>query len=683
MPLTAPGLSSGINTDEMIEKLVEAERAPILKYEQQIAYLQYQNESLIELKKKLVSFEATIRKLYDYNSPFEKKILQPSEEGFLDGVANKNAEQEDHEIEILNIASKLKISSNPIAPDQEIAPTTITINEKSEKFSGGTLEEFNDFLNKKFSEELTAKKIRKNKNEEVLIIQSAKEGLKGELEISDDSGVLKELGLVSGEIPDDTNGTTPDDTPPIQKDKFVSLKFELDKLSTTKEGPAEISSNSRELTLSEQSARALDIIAVEEENKKIAILKLETQKREKPVEKKDVGPFAVETGPIEKLTIKHITLETYNIERQRPQPVEKEKAKEIYGVKIITASGERVVELQNSGTNVEIPLTEVPTQIEFFTNDADVTFKNVQLGFKVSEPVVAEDTENNGDELDPELARQQKLYPNLIEPARNAHMKLDGIEIEREKNDALKDVIDGAELNLKQATEKPIQVQILPNTDDSILKINEFITEYNELLDFLRFLTQTADNDKPGDAEYEDILEDSGPLIADPTVRNFLNGLRVRMFNAYPAVREPEIQVLAMLGISTGEPGAGYAETKDGYLKLNEEIFIEMLTNHPQAVREFFGMDSSGDGNYNTGMAFIVSKYMKPYISNAKRTGIITVKIDSNKSRIKDIKKDIAKKEAHLKTYEENLRFKFMNMEKAVGSSKRTGEYLRQSAPRN
>ena len=103
-----------------------------------------------------------------------------------------------------------------------------------------------------------------------------------------------------------------------------------------------------------------------------------------------------------------------------------------------------------------------------------------------------------------------------------------------------------------------------------------------------------------------------------------------------------------------------------------------MLSVNPRAVRDFFGMDSDGNGKPDTGMAFTVVQYFKPYVSEAKREGIITVKVDSNKSRVESLKKDIEKKKEHLKKYAANLRIKFTNMEISVGRSKATGKYLNQ-----
>ena len=62
---------------------------------------------------------------------------------------------------------------------------------------------------------------------------------------------------------------------------------------------------------------------------------------------------------------------------------------------------------------------------------------------------------------------------NTIAKAENAKLKVEGLEIERDRNDGLNDVIKGLTLNLKRKSEYPVELKVSPDLDKPVQKIKE------------------------------------------------------------------------------------------------------------------------------------------------------------------------------------------------------------------
>lgn len=675
MPATTiPGLGSGIDTEKIIQQLREVESEPIKRLQKQQEELGYQNQALVELKKRTLRLQKALKELYNFDSPFEKKIVYSDPKGLIDGVANKNATAGEYKLEVLNLATRLKFHSRPVKKDESLAETEITVNEESKTFGGGSLDDLKAFLNDNFDDLLTAKTIVKGSGSKIILIESKKEGAGGMLSLSDSAGMLREIELIGAGAAPGPDKEPPPEKKPEPKEESEAISFDLTRLSVVEEGPATVDEKGNSMEMSEKGRRRLELGLPEAADplKQIKEIRLKvSQKKEEPKEE-DPGPFRIHEGPVDTLNIKGIELDSYNIDRLRPQP-EIEPEEFDFGVAL---PGGKDRSFSDKDGIVTIPVNEAPDYLDFYTDNADVTFSDVEVVYEVEpEPQTQDQVADAGEEgKDDPASQQKKLFPHLVDPAQDARLKVDGVEVTREGNEKLTDLIEGASIDLRRASKGPVSIFIEGDKEKSLDKVNEFIDAYNDLLVLVRDVSKAVKSSDVG--EYKKNKEEAGLLVTNSTVRLMLSGLRRRVFDAYPAFREPQLRILSSVGIDPYSRNDDPELAMTGFIKLNQERFLEVLAENPQAMREFFGVDSNGDSRMDNGMAFMTVEYLRAY--TRPTGGLIGNQVKSNKERIAALDKEILKKEEHVEHYVQGLKKKFGNMEGTIREQKATEQYLRQ-----
>jgi flagellar hook-associated protein 2 len=264
-------------------------------------------------------------------------------------------------------------------------------------------------------------------------------------------------------------------------------------------------------------------------------------------------------------------------------------------------------------------------------------------------------------------------FKNVITAPHDAKIAVDGIEVTRDRNEGLNDVIRGVVLNIKRASQHEVDLQIDHNTDASAEKVKKFVDSYNRYLDYHRELTKAAKGEKPGD--YMKTLSQSGLFVGDMTLLRLENTLRMTINGAYQSSADKPIKVLSQIGVSTGAINAEWESIKTGRLVIDENLLKKTITENPEGVAMFFGSDTDGDNRTDNGMAYRVVFVLKPYVQIGKN--IISTKIDFEDSSIKLADDNIKKKEDHLKKYEETLKRKFARMDRAISESNSKKQWMK------
>ena len=102
-----------------------------------------------------------------------------------------------------------------------------------------------------------------------------------------------------------------------------------------------------------------------------------------------------------------------------------------------------------------------------------------------------------------------KLEPkNTVSRAQDAKLTVDGIEMTRDRNDNLTDIIRGVTLTIKRPSAGEIDLNVEQSIDASLDKIKKFVDAYNKYLDYHADITRAAKTQKPGD--YEKMLSGIG-----------------------------------------------------------------------------------------------------------------------------------------------------------------------------
>ncbi len=664
MPVTIGGMASGLDTDAIIEKLVKHEARPIKRWEQDIKQYNHKKDALRELGTKLDTLNRAVKELYGFRATFNEKNAISSNEKVVSATASKEAEKGVRKIEVQQLASTHKISTDPLEQDKKLpsGKLTIEVNGVSEnlRFRGGPLQSLQGKIDEVARELVSTSYVNTVGNKYILSIESKTSGKKGELQISGDKKFLKEIGLVKGEKGADREKMS------LLFDGKYFTGYTGDEKIPEEAGSLEVEKDGKAITINGTLWREY-VLPVEYIVKEDSTLEFNASHREQKEVEKETVPHRVQVGPEEKTVIKGIELESYNPSRTRPlEPAKKkEEITNILGVGVVAvengtrtekiyqldkkATGRQQLQIGNDFNGKKI------TKIIFYCNDGEAEFEKAEL----VTPMKGEGI------LEPK---------NIIAEAQDSKIKVDGVEVTRSKNENIDDVIKGVKLHLRSPSKLPVTLNIEPDLEKAGKKIHEFVKAYNEYIDYTRQLTKAGVTDRTGD--YKKVKKEQGVFTGDMALLRLENMLKTAVSEAYPSRSKDPVKMLVEMGVSTGDINAEWDRIKSGKLIVDEARLNRVLSDKPEAVKEFFGSDSDGDNRIDHGMAYRVEEILDPYV----RTGnnIISSKIDLQENQIEQADNKIERHIQHVKAYEQKLRQKFTNMEKSVSGAKSQGNWLKQ-----
>ena len=428
MPII-PGVSSGIDTGKIIKDLKEVEKQPIKRLEKQKKEADLEIKALQELQKMTSDLQKGAKSLFGFGANYETKKFISENSAVVKGAASEKAEDGEYNIEIMSLASKLTIGSKDIKPDEQIPKGSITLNGKKELFSGGTLNDFKKFLNKNYSDILSAKKIRISSKAERLVIASQQEGEKGVFSIDDPDKLLKYLGIFDPTAAKSRKKEKASEETARTQEEFAPVLFEPNRMGVLSEGPGQVSRDQRALTLDEKAARELAVSPPVKENAKLRYLKLGIEHKSLPLPG-DKTPTRLSFGPTHSLNIKGIILNTYNADRKRkrsePAPHEFD-----YGIILKSKAGKpQKRSLKNKVSLQQIPIPEDTTSLGFYTQNTKVTFLDPNWVYEVELPPPSEKTKKTAEDDKVDIGFRSKKYFPSPDQARQEreHLKLTALK---------------------------------------------------------------------------------------------------------------------------------------------------------------------------------------------------------------------------------------------------------------
>ncbi|MDY6933253.1 MAG: flagellar filament capping protein FliD [Spirochaetota bacterium] len=665
MPVTMGGLASGIDSDKIITKLVEVEARPILQWENEKATYVKRKEALNLLKSHLVRLSSSAKELYGFRASYNDKRAISSNTSVLNASATKFAKSGNRKIEVIELASTQKIATDPITKDKKLSSGKfrIEVNGESEiiRFRGGKLQSLQRKIDEVGSELVATSYIKTFGDNYILTIESKISGQKGEIKLSGGKNFLKRIGLIRGEKGEEKQRFK------LVFDSKYFTSYIGDRKPEDQNGSLNVEELGKSISIKDQLWREY-VLPMEIQVKKDTLLEYFINYKGIKTEEEDddVLPYKIEIGPEEKIVIKGIELRGYNISRVRPieKKEEKREVLDVSGIGVVSIDkGERLESLYPIDKKAKgkqlIPIGKEfagrsISKVIFYCNEGEVRFSNVKIitplkGIGILEP------------------------KNVITEAKDAKLKIDGIEIVRDKNNNLDDVIKGASLNLRNKSREPVTLTIEPDIEKAIEKIKKFVKDYNDYLDYNRTLTKAEMTNKLG--EYKKIKYKSGLFIGDMTIARIENALKTATSGAYPSMSDKPIKILPQIGISTGAINAEWETIKEGKLIIDEVKVYDNIRDNPDGVGEFFGSDTDGDNRIDHGFGFRVENILKPYIRAGKN--IILAKIDLEDISIKRTEERIERHQVHLREYENKLRRKFSAMEKSISGAKMQQNWMK------
>lgn len=230
--------------------------------------------------------------------------------------------------------------------------------------------------------------------------------------------------------------------------------------------------------------------------------------------------------------------------------------------------------------------------------------------------------------------------------AADADFLVDGLQIKRSSN-TITDVISGVTINLSKDGGVSSNITVTADRDAIKEQINDFISAYNDVVDFISVNTA-----------YDTSTKISGVLSGEGTARNIQNKLRT-MISSSVSGQPEDMHILAQLGIST--------DSKTGKLTVNNSTLDSKLASDLDDVALLFTDQTEG-------IAIQFYTYINSVTSSVD--GSITLRENGLKDVIENIDDTIRNMEFRLDKTKDDLVHKFTALESLVSGFSAIGNYL-------
>ncbi len=669
------GLSSGIKSNEIIRKLKQVERQPIQRLRKEQGETQLEIDAFKNLIQIANNLTEASKYLYNFESALGAKKVDVLPSDAIRAQAKKNASVGEYDLQIKNIASKLTIASNQMSSSKVLPSGSISLNKQKHDFEGGSLKDLSKFFNKHYKKDLESKVIQTTPENSRLILKVKQEGQDGILNVQDPNGILQGIGIYQDKP---IEKQAPKNTTP----KKIPVLIQAEKLQLLEDALVTISPDNKQIQLKQNTSAILDMTLSIPPDVTIKGIEINLHSPEKKKPQIPILKQLYLATPLN-ITIKDVTLNTYTAIRKNNLEQNKDQTNHEYGVTLYDMNTiETNHNLQGKSGKHIIPISKSIQRIKFYTKNHDINFSEIYVLYEPSKKDTKTLKQDSGVSAPKQILskeQQQNMFPNLIHPAEDAHLNIDGIDVVRKKNTEIDDIIPGVLLDLLKTSDQTIQVNVQHDIDQMKEQLYSFVKAYNELLEIAYQTSTVKDlNTKPGNFDITAKLQGkTPPLIADSSVRGLVNGLKKRISNPYPSFRKPNLTTIYDIGISTGVLGSEWSKISKGYLEVDEAKLIKYLNKHPIAVKELFGVDSNGDLRIDNGLGYTLHTFLQSY-STTYGTGILQNRIKIREEQIEHLDKNIEKIEEKATQYGERLKTKFGAMESAIRRQKATGDYLKQ-----
>lgn len=233
----------------------------------------------------------------------------------------------------------------------------------------------------------------------------------------------------------------------------------------------------------------------------------------------------------------------------------------------------------------------------------------------------------------------------------SAEFTLDGIDMTRNSNNPT-DVVDGVTFNFKKAdASKTITLGLTNDTDKELSAVKDFVSQYNSVMSFLSEKMDVGDPSKSDNT--------TGALAGDSTLISLQSKLQSTVLGGK-----------SVNGVSAST--LGLSVDRNGTLSLDETKFKAQLAKNPNAVKDFFFVDTSskystektGTG-YTADFKAVIDRYTS---TKSGSEGVISLRKSSYQSEIKDYNKQIERITEQIATKRARYVTMFTNLDAAIGS---------------
>jgi len=621
--MSIPGVNSKYGTDKMIEGLMDVERIPLRRLEDQKETYEDQKKIWQSMNLALSRFRDSSRELFGFQNPFQEHIAESSDETIVSAIASRDSSNEIIKIRVDQLANSDRFLSSSLPDDFRVPDGTYSFrigeNEVSFRFRENRLQTFVEAVNKRSKGLIKARLINDTSDTVVFLLESTKTGSSNKLILSDDS---VELGISTGLI---RSVYQTESTVDLSEDSILSAQ------SAEKTDIYTVSNDS--LTLEPESKIKIPFNPIVDMKKNLVLeydIQIINLEKEKYIPKaKPEGPQIDSPGSISFEGIRidsspsRVNLPEWT---QAPPPVFRDSLNIMY-----LNDDTKLPELKDTETeqHFSIPYSLTGNTIKSIDINNINTHRQIIIkGIKVTNPD----------------ARDGYEAINPAGTALDAKLEIDGIPIIRETN-SIDDLIQGVTLNINKPSDKEVEIEIMPDKESIKDGVISFVGYYNQVLQNIHILTSN-DESVIGELEYlsevekEEARNNLGIFQGDMTFSQLKNRMQRIAMEAYLTSAGSDLSLLSQIGISTNSSGFGGGVNKSklrGYLEINEDT--------------------------DSGAAFEMDRYINSYTQIG---GLVATRIAGIDTQINRTETSILDMESKLDDKELELRIKFGRMESAL-----------------
>lgn len=666
--ISIPGVTDQYKTSETIEKLMQVERVPLTREQNQLEQYKAQKDAWREITTNLSSLRDSTKNLYSFDNPFNSKITSSSDENAVTAEANRGADIQSFKIDVIQPATADRFLSNELENNYKVPQGVYTykVGEKqlTVNWKGGTLKEFSDAINKRGTGIVKSMVIGASAGKKTLLIESLTTGKENKLVFEKDaktfaeqSGMITPIRSTSYEF-----GSTKSDISAAKK----LLNSDTPKTRLPDPNYSNISVNDNTVSVSPRGAYQINIPQTVKSQTNLQLnFKIKPEQidditvklNEIPPEPKipDAG-FAEFGGIVIQNSSSETLLQKTDIPLEPVQPVSSNNV--VYA--LMSDGSEKLIEtpeiLFNEETNLSLNLSD-------YEGIQGLVIRNENTGYKFN---ISSVTATNPSE---ELG----YSPNHpIATAGDAVIKYEGITITRPSN-SIDDVIPEITLNIHDKTEKTATINVKPDLEASKNALIDFVGKYNQTVAKINILSQNKNEiieelDYFTQDEKDAARKQLGMFSTDFSLTNIKSNMQTILVAGYQSSDNAELTMLSQLGIATNASGfqSSYSQARlRGYLEIDEKKLDAAIENHLDDIKNLFGYDSDGDLIIDSGIAFKLDKQISAYTQTG---GILALKTSTLDSKIKSSETKISKLESQMDAKEADLRAKYGVMEGSLNS---------------
>jgi flagellar hook-associated protein 2 len=628
---------------------------PLNRVESEISTLGDQRSAVLDLNRRLAVVRDSSKELFGFRNPFDEKIARSSDENVITASANRAAIESSSTVTVERIAAADKFASSSLSRDYRVEAGRFEFTIGDERvvvpFTGGTLDDFAAAVNARADGSLRARVINDTPTTQLLTIEATATGAANRISFG---GAALDFGLAAGLIRRSGAGV-------VEIDVGTAV-------SRTADG-SNYSVADGSLTLAPGATLRIPVVATSltdlhelQFSYRTELIAEEVIDRSRPP-----GPTLRSAGAV---TFEGITLQ--NAASEITLPSFESPAPEVRRDEL------RFLTVEGGGRSSELgPLTD----------STELRPASLGLGaLAVMDALVIENRNTHRTlhitdvRLIDTASRGDQTPVNAVAQARDAILRLDGIEVRRPTN-VVEDLLPGVTLTLNGASTEPVDLDIVGDHELVKSRVIEFIGSYNRLLTEIDILTRSddaviTDAGFLSDEEQDDARSRLGLFQSDLALIQLKSALQRTIMNAYPTDANRELALLSQIGVATDvrRSGSGLDGTRlRGYLEVDEALLDIALAKERTHVRQLFGNDTDNDLIIDAGVAYVVDRFLTSYV---QPNGVIDARLATLDGNLSRRSSEVERLEVRLDRREQQLRVQFTEMEAAVQSLERSSAAL-------